>query len=182
MTAYLDGLVSGSGDDLTVVRGERARHHVLGVSDETAGALGLLKVPETEGSVPGGGESVLGVGRDLDVLDEVGVSVHALLGVAVLTSGLVLRELPLHNGAVCGVLWCGKHQKEANLKANHQYNVNVQCGSFLRKNAIKTKPYLWIRRAACCCCPWGRRWRSPILRVPSAVHCTRSVRGSLPFC
>jgi len=49
----LDGLVAGSGDNLTIVSGESHAHHILGVIFETAGGLAGAQVPEAEGLVPG---------------------------------------------------------------------------------------------------------------------------------
>ena len=48
----LDGSVSGSGDDLSVVGGEGDGENVTGVADELSGGQTSVKVPETEGLVP----------------------------------------------------------------------------------------------------------------------------------
>jgi len=48
----LDGLIPGSGHDLSVVSREGDRHDVLGVVLEPSGALSGLQVPQSEGLVP----------------------------------------------------------------------------------------------------------------------------------
>lgn len=60
----LDGTVAGSGDDLTVVGGKRDREDVAGVSDEAAGGLTGGQLPEAQGLVPRGGQSVCTIGGD----------------------------------------------------------------------------------------------------------------------
>jgi len=49
----LDGLISGSGHDLSVISGECNRHDVLGVVLEPTGALSGLQVPQAKGLIPG---------------------------------------------------------------------------------------------------------------------------------
>jgi hypothetical protein len=78
----LDGAVSGSRDDLTVVGREGDREDVRGVSNEATGGESGVEVPETEGLVPRGGKSELTVRGDNDVGDEVVVSVEDTLGVS----------------------------------------------------------------------------------------------------
>jgi len=53
----LDLLVEGTGEDLTVISRDGNREDILGVTDELGDALALLDVPETDGVIPGGGES-----------------------------------------------------------------------------------------------------------------------------
>jgi len=60
----LDGAVTGSGDDLTVVGGERDGQNVVGVADESAGGVSGGELPETERLIPRGGQSVGTVGGD----------------------------------------------------------------------------------------------------------------------
>ena len=60
----LDGAVTGSGDDLTVVGGERDGENVVGVADKSAGGVTGGQLPQAEGLVPGGGQSVGTVGGD----------------------------------------------------------------------------------------------------------------------
>ena len=57
----LDGLIDGSRGDLSVVWGEGNGENVLGVTDEGLVGLGSLEVPESDGSVPRGGEAESGV-------------------------------------------------------------------------------------------------------------------------
>lgn len=60
----LDGAITGSGDDLTVVGGEGHGQNVVGVADESAGGLSSGELPKAEGLVPRGGQGVGTVGGD----------------------------------------------------------------------------------------------------------------------
>ena len=60
----LDGAVTGTGDDLTVVGGEGDGQNIVGVADKGAGGVTGGQLPETERLVPGGGQSVGTVGGD----------------------------------------------------------------------------------------------------------------------
>ena len=48
----LDGAIAGSGDNLSVVGGERNRENIVGVSYESAGGGTGGKLPETESLIP----------------------------------------------------------------------------------------------------------------------------------
>ena len=95
----LDGAVSRTGDDLSVVSREADREDIGGVADESSGGGTGVQVPETEGLVPRGRKSELTVGRDDNVRDEVVVAVEDSLGVTVV--GVVTRKLPDNDGLVC---------------------------------------------------------------------------------
>lgn len=60
----LDGAVTGTRDNLSVVGGERDREDIVGVADESAGGGAGRKLPEAEGLIPGGRESVSTIGGD----------------------------------------------------------------------------------------------------------------------
>lgn len=60
----LDGAVTRSGDDLTVVGGERDGEDVAVVADETAGGGAGSELPQAEGLVPRGRQSVSTIGGD----------------------------------------------------------------------------------------------------------------------
>lgn len=60
----LDGAVTRTGDDLTVVGGERDGQNIVGVADESAGSVTGGELPETERLIPRGGQSVGTVGGD----------------------------------------------------------------------------------------------------------------------
>ena len=94
----LDGAVTGTGDDLTVVGGEADGKDVVVVADETAGGLAGGELPEAEGLVPGRGQSVSAVGGDHTVGDDVRVTVEGALGVAV--RGLITGKVPDDEGLV----------------------------------------------------------------------------------
>ena len=96
----LDGAVTGTGDDLTVVGGEADGKDVVVVADETAGGLAGGKLPEAEGLVPGRGQSVGAVGGDHTVGDDVRVTVEGALGVTV--RGLITGKVPDDEGLVTG--------------------------------------------------------------------------------
>lgn len=78
----LDGSVTRTGNDLTVVGGEGDGENVRGVSNEATGGKSRIEVPKTEGLVPRGGKSELTVRRNDNVRDEVVVSVEDTLGVS----------------------------------------------------------------------------------------------------
>lgn len=60
----LDGAVARAGDDLAVVGREGDGENVVGVTDESAGGGTGGELPEAEGLVPRGRQSVGTVGRD----------------------------------------------------------------------------------------------------------------------
>lgn len=60
----LDGAVTGAGDDLAVVGGEGDGQDVVVVADEAAGGGAGGQLPESQGLVPRGGQSVGAVGGD----------------------------------------------------------------------------------------------------------------------
>ena len=60
----LDGAVTRTGDNLAVVGGEGDGQDVVLVADESAGGLAAGQLPQAEGLVPGGRQSVGTVGRD----------------------------------------------------------------------------------------------------------------------
>lgn len=94
----LNGLVSRSRDDLSQVLGDRHRQHVTGVADESLGAFAGFKVPQSEGLVPRGRQSVSTVSGDGDVLDDVFVTLERLLGNTVVF--FTTSQLPGDQGLV----------------------------------------------------------------------------------
>lgn len=60
----LDGPVTGAGDDLAVIGGERDGEDIVGVTDEAAGGVTGGELPEAESLVPGRGKSVGTIGGD----------------------------------------------------------------------------------------------------------------------
>lgn len=94
----LDGAVTATRHDLTVVGAEAHAHDVTGVTNKAAGSSTGVQVPETERLVPRRRKSELAVRRDHDVRHKVVVAVQDLLGVAVVV--LVARELPDDDGLV----------------------------------------------------------------------------------
>jgi len=80
----LDGLVTRSRNDLTVVHAEGNGENILGVSYETTSGASRVDLPETKGAVPRSGEGELSIGGDDNVGDEVVVSTEGAVGVSVL--------------------------------------------------------------------------------------------------
>lgn len=70
----LDGLVSRSRDDLSVVCREGNTQNVLGVSNESSGGGSKVQIPQSKGRVPRSRESELSVRGDDDILNKVGVT------------------------------------------------------------------------------------------------------------
>lgn len=79
----LNGTITGSGHDLTVVSRESDGKDILSVADEATGGVAGAKIPETKGMIPGGGEGKLAVGREDDVRDEMAMTSEGTLGIAV---------------------------------------------------------------------------------------------------
>lgn len=57
----LDGFVSRSGNNLTIVSRESNAENILGVSGENAGSFSVVQIPQSKGSIPRTRESKLGV-------------------------------------------------------------------------------------------------------------------------
>lgn len=70
----LDLLVETSSDDLSVVVGESNGEDISGVTNELGDGLSLLNGPETDGTIPGSGESETGVSGENNLRNEVGVA------------------------------------------------------------------------------------------------------------
>jgi len=96
----LDGAVTASRDDLSIVTGESDRQNVLSVADESADAVAISDVPKTEGAVPGGGDSALGIGGEDNIRHEVVVASQSSLGIAIVALSSV--DAPNDDGLVAG--------------------------------------------------------------------------------
>jgi len=79
----VDGLVTRTGDNLSVVSGKGNTQHIVGVVDESLGGGTRSKLPQSEGSVPRSRQSELSIGRDGDILDKVAVSGQTSSGIAI---------------------------------------------------------------------------------------------------
>jgi hypothetical protein len=75
----LNGLISGTRDDLSVVSREGNTQNVLGVSDETTSGGSKVEVPQSQSRVPRTREGELTIRGDSQIRNEVGVSVKGLL-------------------------------------------------------------------------------------------------------
>lgn len=78
----LDSAISGARNNLTVVRREGNREDILGVSNESAGALASADFPETQRSIPRTGKGELSIRTDDNIRDEVVVASKRTLGIA----------------------------------------------------------------------------------------------------
>lgn len=94
----LDGAVTRTGHDLTVVGGEGDGENVVGVADEAAGGDTGRELPEAESLVPGRRKGVGTVRGDHTVGNDVGVTVEGTLGVTV--RGVVAGKVPDDEGLV----------------------------------------------------------------------------------
>jgi len=70
----LDGLVSSSRDNLSVISGESNAQNILGVSNESSGGDSSVEIPQSEGSIPRSSQSKLAIRGNNHVLDKVRVS------------------------------------------------------------------------------------------------------------
>lgn len=94
----LDGPVTRTGDDLTIVCAEADRQNIGGVANEAAGSQSRVKIPETEGMIPRSRESELAVRRDNDVRHEVVMSMEDSFWVSVRV--IIASQLPDNDGLV----------------------------------------------------------------------------------
>jgi hypothetical protein len=81
----LDGSVTRSRHDLTVVSAESHGEDVLGVANKSAGAAAGVDVPKTEGGIPRAGEGELAIGRDDNVRHEVVVATKRSASISVIS-------------------------------------------------------------------------------------------------
>lgn len=95
-----DGLVPGSGNDLTVIGRKSDAHYILGVVFEAAGRLTGGQIPKTKGFVPRAGQSEMSIGRQNDVGDEMTVSVETFLRNTVVH--FIAGKLPNDEGLIPG--------------------------------------------------------------------------------
>lgn len=80
----LDGTVAGAGNNLSVVGREGDGEDIGSMADEATGGETGVQIPQTEGLVPGRGQSELTIGRDDYVRNKVVVAFEDALGVTVL--------------------------------------------------------------------------------------------------
>jgi len=88
----LDGLITCSGNDLTVVYGESNREDILGVSNETTSGLSRVDLPKTKGSIPGSRKTELSIGGDDNIGNEVVVSTKSTKCVSVRIGLGIIRD------------------------------------------------------------------------------------------
>lgn len=101
----LDVLISATGGNLSVVRGESAGEDILGVRNESLGGGSLGDIPESEGAIPRGGEAISGVLGKGEILNEVRMSLEDLSGDSpflLLVGVFSLDDIPDHDGLISG--------------------------------------------------------------------------------
>ena len=112
----LDGLVSGTRDNLPVIGGEGDREDVTSVSNESSGGYTSGEFPQSEGLVPRSRESVGTVRRDNTVRDNVSVTV----------------ERPLWDTVVLLITGAVKNQTLVNIK-------NWPCYQIVRRGSYRSQ-------------------------------------------
>ena len=86
----LDGLVTGSGHDLTVVHRKGHTEDILLVADKATGGLTGVDLPQTESSVPRSTQRELAIRRNDDIGHKVGVATEGTAGIAI---GIILARV-----------------------------------------------------------------------------------------
>ena len=94
-----NGLIARTGDDLTVISGESDGEDILGVSNETTGGGTEVKIPKTEGRIPRARQGEVTIRGDGDILDEVRMSMEALVRDTVVLVRL-LGQVPDDEGLI----------------------------------------------------------------------------------
>jgi hypothetical protein len=74
----LQFVIPGARNNLAVVRAEGDTGNVTSVTNEAAGGLATVDVPQAEGTIPRARKSELSIAADDNILDEVGVSDQGL--------------------------------------------------------------------------------------------------------
>lgn len=92
----LHGAISGGRHDLTVVSREGNREDVLGVADESAGALAGGDFPKAKGTIPRAGKGILTIRTDDNVRDEAVVATKSTLSISDFFA--VTGKSPDHDG------------------------------------------------------------------------------------
>jgi len=99
----LDLVITSTGEDLSAVSGKSDGEHISGVTDELGDGSSGGNVPETDGTVPRGGEAEASINGEADLVNEVGVSSEELLRsspFSVVLVTLIFIELPLDKGLI----------------------------------------------------------------------------------
>jgi len=94
----LDGAVTRTGHDLSVVGGKRDAENVLSVTDESPGRRSHRQIPQAQGRVPRAGQGELSVRGQHDVRHKVSVTLESFVRDSVV--GVVLSQLPDDDGLV----------------------------------------------------------------------------------
>jgi len=97
----LDGLISRSRDNLSVVSREGNREDILSVSDESSSGGSGVQVPQSEGGIPRSRKGELSIRRDDDILNKVSVSSEGSSGSSVVLVGFS-GDVPDHDSLISG--------------------------------------------------------------------------------
>lgn len=102
----LDRLITGSGNNLSVIRRERDRVDILGVALKSTDAGSVVQIPKTHGGIHGTGQTELTIRRDNGITDTLVVSLKRTTSVTnwLLLVGHTLwrGELPHDGGLITG--------------------------------------------------------------------------------
>jgi len=88
----LDGLVPGSGDNLTIVGGESDAQDIVVVVLETASGASSRQIPQAQVLVPGSGQGKVTIGGQNDIGYEMSVTMETLIRNTVLL--VITGQLP----------------------------------------------------------------------------------------
>lgn len=96
----LDGLITATGDNQAVIRGEAGRQDISSVANELANSLTRAQVPQAHSLVPGGSQGVLAVLAQSDILNGVIVTSQGALRDTVAFT--ITSQLPNDGSFICG--------------------------------------------------------------------------------
>ena len=100
----LDTLITGSGDDLTIVHAECHGQHILGVANEPPRSTSRVNLPQPQSAIPTSTQGKLPIAGNNHIRNKVRVSPQGALGITV---GIIFArgrvgETPADDGFVAG--------------------------------------------------------------------------------
>ena len=96
----LDGFISGSTDNLTIIGGESNAQDIVAVILETAGGTSGGQVPQSQILIPRSGQGKVAVRGKDDIRNKVTMTMKALLGDSIVL--FITSQLPNDEGFVTG--------------------------------------------------------------------------------
>jgi len=94
----LDGLITGSRHNLTVVHREGNGQDILGVSQEATSCGSCVHIPKTKSSIPGSRQAELSIRGNHNVLDKVRVTTKGPAGISILS--FLAGQVPDNNSLI----------------------------------------------------------------------------------